>query len=97
MSRDKLTHGDKYTHKIKAKAGIRKMDSSIVLPTWNRRTGFILVLFMGEIEYITVYYAHKHKTPSIFTSPRQNRQTSEQTSGCGKKTHQRSDMFGSDG
>lgn len=97
MSRDKLTHGDTYTHKIKAKAGIRKMESSIVLPTWKRRTGFILVLFMGEIEYITAYYVRKHKTSSIFTPNRQNRQTREQTSGCGKKTHQQSVMFGSDG
>lgn len=55
MPRDKLTRGDRHTHKIKAKAGIRKMDSSIVLATRKRRTGFILVLFMGGIEYITVY------------------------------------------
>lgn len=74
MSRDKLTHGDMHTHKRREKAGIRKMDSSTVLPTWKRRTGFILVLFMGEIEDITVYYARKHKTPAIFTPRRQTRQ-----------------------
>lgn len=97
MSRDKLTHGDMHTRKIRAKATIRKMDSSTVLPTWKRRTGFILVLFMGEIEDITVYYAWKHKTPAIFTPRHQSRQTSEQTGGCGKKPHHQSDTFGSDG
>lgn len=85
MSRDKLTHGDMHTRKIRAKAVITKMDSSTVLPTWKRRTGLILVLFMGEIKDITVYYARKHKTPAILTPRHQCRQTSEQTSGCGKK------------
>lgn len=76
MSRDKLTHADMHTHKRRAKAGIGKMDSSTVLPTRKRRTGFILVLFMGED--ITVYYARKHKTGTVLTPHRQSRQ---------KKTH----------
>lgn len=80
MSRDKLTHGDMHTHKRREKAGIRKMDSSTVLPTWKRRTGFILVLFMGEIEDITVYYARKHKTPAIFTPRRRTRRKKKFTS-----------------